>query len=68
MEMQFIVAVITVQPSEVVMTCTSQRTQTQTRTPTQISGIHTNLLQATIMAMPTPELFWLANITSVHLK
>ena len=37
-------------------------------TPTQILVLHTNLLQATLTAVPTPKLFWLALTTSLHLK
>ena len=66
--MQSIVTLNTVQPLEEVMTCIYQTTQTPISTPTQILVVHTNLLQATLTALPTPELFWLALTTSVHLK
>ena len=66
--MHSITFLITVQPLEVVMTYTSQTTQTRIPTPTHNLVIYTNLLQATLTALPTPKLFWLAVSASLHLK
>ena len=63
--MHWIMIILMVQPLEVVMTYTSQTTQTPLPTRTQILVKHTNFLQATLR---TPKFFWLALTSSLHLK